>query len=482
MNPINYSFDVGQPFQSGLEGFKTGVDLQAALTQRDFKQQQMQQAQQQQVAQQQQQEQMRNDLTSLANNPNPTAADYTSVMTKYPQLSEHLEKSRKSLTDEQQRTQLSNANQVYSAVLRGKPNIAADLLANQATAYRNSGDEQRAKAAETAREGILSGDPTVKTRIGMYLAEAMGAEQFSNALDKIGSYTENAAFAPSKLRKSEADARSAEYKAQADAFDPKKAAADAKLKEFEARTKPQQQVIENDLISAQAQDYRSKIKDREAQLELDKDKLTTQTQVELKKLNPTTTLSGDTRKLINESVKTAVESNKSADTLLSLADRFEKIKPTAGAPVLGFEAWKKVVGDQNKITELRTDAERLINSEVIKALPSGNTTDRDIQIFRQGFPPTTADPVYLASFFRGMAKVRRLEATISSSQAKWLKAVGDLGSTPQDIEIAGIKVPSGADFEEFINQYSSKLAGSGAKQSNTQTLKTRNYMMKYGGQ
>jgi len=47
------------------------------------------------------------------------------------------------------------------------------------------------------------------------------------------------------------------------------------------------------------------------------------------------------------------------------------------------------------------------NSQVVKNLPPGVASDRDIQIAMEGYPTDTTNPETMAAFLRGMAKLER---------------------------------------------------------------------------
>jgi uncharacterized membrane-anchored protein YhcB (DUF1043 family) len=239
MDPINYNVDVKSPFEASMSGLTQGFNLRKEITQ----------AQQQEQAVKLQQ-QLQTDLAGLANKPNAGASDFANVMIKYPQLSEHFKRGWDTLNGEQQQNKLSSATQVYAAVNSGRPDIAQQLLTDQAAALRNSGKEQEAKAAETMAKFIEMDPKSAKTTTGLLLSSLMGPEKFAETFTKLEKENRDAAGAPAELTKKEADARAA--------------IADANLKEIKAKYGEQSEItslaekgwnikkIEQDIIASKA--------------------------------------------------------------------------------------------------------------------------------------------------------------------------------------------------------------------------------------
>jgi hypothetical protein len=142
------------------------------------------------------------------------------MMVKYPQLSEQFKRTYDVLNTEQQQSRLSQATQVYAALQSGKPEVAQQLLAEQAAAMRNSGMEQEAKTAETIAELVKLHPETAKTSTGLFLASAMGPEKFTETFTKLQTEQRAAEKAPFELSEQQAKAQ--------------KAAVDAKFAESQA--------------------------------------------------------------------------------------------------------------------------------------------------------------------------------------------------------------------------------------------------------
>ena len=204
--PIDYSMDVKSPFESALSGVQIGANL--AQLQQQQKQQQ-QQLQQQQAAQNQQVE-----LQKLLSNPNASTQDLLKASALLPKdQSEAVRSVVDKMTTSQQQQQLKQSGQVYAAMQSGNTEVAKDLLKQSAAAYRNSGKEDEAKAAETYIQLIDTNPAGAKTTVGLMMALLPGGDKALENIDKTLSTQRAEALQPSALRKGEAEATQKEVQA-----------------------------------------------------------------------------------------------------------------------------------------------------------------------------------------------------------------------------------------------------------------------------
>lgn len=198
MGPIDYSLDVATPFASALEGYKAGAAIRND-----------QQQQQQQQAEAQAKLRMQSDLHALSSNKSATGADYASVMTKYPQLSEELSRSWSALDGAQRQSKLQQGTQAYAAILSGKPEVAETLFRERAGAARNSGMEDVAKQSETMADLIKLHPETARTSIALSLAAEMGPDKFATTFGQLGAEQRADDLAPAALTEANSKASSA---------------------------------------------------------------------------------------------------------------------------------------------------------------------------------------------------------------------------------------------------------------------------------
>jgi hypothetical protein len=215
--PINYSVDVQSPFEAALSGFKIGAAGAEAQAQAQAREQAMK---------------AQTELKTLFSNPNATASDYARVSAFLPKdQADSVRKSFDMLSAEQQQSSLRNAAQVYSAVKSGQIDIAKNLLKEQATAYRNSGREQDAKASENSLQLIELNPTGAQAITGIMTSILPGGKDLLANVDKALSTIREEAKAPAALTEAKAKADKAvadAITAQATATNAaEKAAADA---------------------------------------------------------------------------------------------------------------------------------------------------------------------------------------------------------------------------------------------------------------
>jgi hypothetical protein len=245
IQPIDYATDVQSPFEAALGGFKLGSDvatIQATQQKRELERQALVKAQEKQT-----------ELENLFKDPNATAEDYARVTAFLPKdQAEGVRKSFEMMTGEQQQTRLAQSGQIFSALKAGQPEIAKNLLKDQAVALRNSGRENDAKAAETYLQLIDLNPTGAQTTIGLMMAQLPGGKEYLENVDKTLSTIRAEAKAPSELLEAaakadkavadaetaQATAKNADEKAAADAAkataDAQQAAVKAKYAEREA--------------------------------------------------------------------------------------------------------------------------------------------------------------------------------------------------------------------------------------------------------
>ena len=206
--PFNYMLNVPDPTQSVMGGVQNALNISNMMSQRNLAEQKALELQ----TAREKQAQMDSDLGALSQNPTPSAL--ASMMVKYPSLSENFKKTYDVLSSEQKDSRIKQASQVYAAMQAGKPEVAQQLLLEQAAAARNAGMEQDAKAAETVAELVKLNPATAETSTGLLLASAMGPDKFAETFTKLQGERREAELQPSKLTESQAKAQKAAVEAK----------------------------------------------------------------------------------------------------------------------------------------------------------------------------------------------------------------------------------------------------------------------------
>jgi hypothetical protein len=169
------------PLQKAFQGYQMGTSIR-----KQQEQSALLEAKKAQIAEQQAQAQaMQFDLAALAEKEDAGAQDYSRMMLKYPNLSEHLKKSFEVLNEDQRRSKEGQAYSLYSALETGDIDTAKELLNQQKSAAEESGLMDEANAAEIMLKSIEQNPNSVKVSTGLALSQLMGAEKFQQLQERI---------------------------------------------------------------------------------------------------------------------------------------------------------------------------------------------------------------------------------------------------------------------------------------------------------
>lgn len=419
MGPIDYTQDVQTPFQSVLQGYAGGAQI------RNDQQQQAAIVAQQAAAQQQQQL-----LSRLANNPKATANDYAAVMTQIPSLSEHLARAWSTKNTAQQQAQASDLLQWGSALKSGRPDIVVDMLNRRADAMEASGGETpESKALRVHAQTVEAHPEFALGQIQALLSANPNGKEAATTLASFGAEKRAEDAAPVDLETKRAE---------------------AKIKGADATTALEKNVWD-------IANVKSQVADRSARLGLDRDKLTTDTQLKLTELQQKFgELPEFVAKQVNEATTDAMAADQSAKKMLDLAAQLEKEGGGYGAFSTAGEWIKRVTGNQNEMSRLRAEYNRMVTPAAMaayKQVASGSTSDKDIETAMTGVPKDTADAATMGAYLRGVAKLQAYDAVLQNAKSEWLGAVRSLGKSKTDVEIDGVKVPAGTTFKNFSDEY-----------------------------
>ena len=439
VQPYSYQVNVQSPFEAALSGFKIGATIADVAAQR--------QAQERDLARQ---KMLQEQVQALIKNPNPNVRDFINVAMLMPRAeADNMRASWDALSNDRRENELRFGGQVMSAFSSDQPQIGIKLLRDRATAERNAGREAQASALETWAQMAEINPANAQKTIGIMLAGVPGG-------DKVLQSSIAALTAPAQVAEKEAAALQ---------------------KEFEARNTPQRLALENALTGAQIRNLDSTIADRAKRFQLDLDKLQSDAEREIYKLQQKAgQLDPSAIDLVNKSSIAAVASEQSAARMLDLAKLLDQLGGGYGA-LSNVNAWiRNATGNQDAWTQARQEYVRLRNTQAIKSLPPGPATDRDIELALKGFPSDNADAGTISSFLRGMAKLSQYEAVAEGAKAEWVNSVGSLGRSTRDIEIGGIRVPRNTTYVDFARQFMERRAQDLAAAQAGRAVSGRGYM------
>ena len=138
-------------------------------------------------------------------------------------------------------------------------------------------------------------------------------------------------------------------------------------------------------------------------------------------------LTAFTEKRLGEFSDAAVNAGRTASKFEILANDFEKSGIQGGLVGQGgtwSETVKDLTGNQDEISELRREFNKIRASEVVNNLPPGAASDADIALALSGFPTDKANATQVASFLRGVAKLKKFEEGFNTFKAKYISDRG----------------------------------------------------------
>lgn len=391
----------------------------------------------------------------------PTAQGTLRLMTTDPDLRESLEKGWEFYSGAAKQSKLEALASAYELVRRGDTAAAAKIAREHKEADAAAGLDTQ--GYDALIEAVEAGQATGEAYAGAMLAAGVGPDKFAEAYGKLGDEARADELQPAKLRQENAT---------------------ASTKETEAQYAPQK--IESELATETAQRTRwaEQTANEVARLALDRDglalkadELQSTIQLKLEEMAQAgTQLDAGARQAVNAAVGASVSSQALADRASQLAANFE----ANGSGGWGWassarEAFKGLYGGQDPITGLRNEYNQIVNQQAVKNLPPGPASDKDIQLAKQGFPPSSASKEHIVSFLRGMAKMQQAVAASEDRKANWISANGSLSPTRRDTNIGGVAVPAGTTFTEF-NGNAVKRGRQGETPAGIQSIIT-----KYGG-
>lgn len=468
MQPVNYL--AAAPQTDFLRNIQGGLQIGQAFQQGQREALLFEQQQQQLQAAQAAQQQYQADVAAAMANPTP--AGIRALALKYPQHGKVYTELLSGLSGEQRTAALGDTASLAAALSGGRTDVASRLVDQRIEAMRTRG-EQTADV-EALRDAIKT-DPKKAYGHALELLARFG-EDGSKVLETLS----KARTQPLTERKTAADASQAESRAAMDAakvpYAAGVAASEATKASADATTAAAQAQYAEQRAKADLANVIGQNGERWARLGLDRDRLTSEMQLRMTELQQKAgELPDDARKVINDSTTAAVTSQQTTAQMNRLAGELGKLGAGYGA-ASSFGEWMAAqTGRQDAVTGMRQEYTRLMSQGVMKMLPPGPASDKDVALAREGFPKANADSAYLASFLRGMAKLSAYDAALNNAKAEWVAANKSMRPAAADQEIYGVKVPRGTTFSDF----SARFLKEKADEINTATIVSGREYMKY---
>ena len=190
-------------------------------------------------------------------------------------------------------------------------------------------------------------------------------------------------------------------------------------------------------------------------------------------------LSVNMEKGIETAVNNATASSNSANSMSALAQQFRAEKPTTGLFGNAQNMFAKLTGSDTTLRDLRIRQNALVNSQVLKFLPPGPATDKDVEIVRQGAPTDMDNPETVARWLDAMANLERRNAQFNEFNAEWMSANGNPGQSRNGGQILGLDVKKGESLGSAVKRYMSMNTDAAPAQDSTPSGEPRNQVGSY---
>ncbi|EHP4778560.1 phage DNA ejection protein [Escherichia coli] len=190
-------------------------------------------------------------------------------------------------------------------------------------------------------------------------------------------------------------------------------------------------------------------------------------------------LSVNMEKGIETAVNNATASSNSANSMSALAQQFRAEKPTTGLFGNAQNMFAKLTGSDTTLRDLRIRQNALVNSQVLKFLPPGPATDKDVEIVRQGAPTDMDNPETVTRWLDAMANLERRNAQFNEFKAEWMSANGNPGQSRNGGQILGLDVKKGESLGSAVKRYMSMNTDAAPAQDSTPSGETPNQVGSY---
>lgn len=190
-------------------------------------------------------------------------------------------------------------------------------------------------------------------------------------------------------------------------------------------------------------------------------------------------LSVNMEKGIETAVNNATASSNSANSMSALAQQFRAEKPTTGLFGNAQNMFAKLTGSDTTLRDLRIRQNALVNSQVLKFLPPGPATDKDVEIVRQGAPTDMDNPETVARWLDAMANLERRNAQFNEFKAEWMSANGNPGQSRNGGQILGLDVKKGESLGSAVKRYMSMNTDAAPAKDSTPSGEPRNQVGSY---
>jgi hypothetical protein len=418
MGDFDQSFSAG--LQGGLQAASQGIQTQVARNNL----QQLQGYQQ--------------DVHAIISNPNPDPQQYAQLALKYPQFAQQVQTAQGVQQVAKQNADLTTASQAYASAQSGDFPGAIGVLQNKLVAQQNSGASQADMQGTQHMIDLLQQAPGMATKtMGIWLAHSLGPDKFTSAFGAINTAQNANELQPAAVQQAQG---------QAD------------ITTANAAQAPQAAALANQKTQADIQNTLDTMQNRAATFGLDTDKFNADTQMRLQQLQyeqRVPKLGEGQGQVQAQSVAESVQAQQMAAQASELAQQLRNApadESSGGLWQTITQKYRSATGQQNSVDALRKQYAQL-RAQGMGSLKFGGTmTNQDLEIIKDGFPADNAPLPQVATWLDSFSRLQARAAQAQNAKAEWIAQAGSVGTAPQDIRVAGVLVPKGMSFNEFLSK------------------------------
>jgi hypothetical protein len=331
----------------------------------------------------------------------PSSRTLTPLLTSLPpQTAEQLRKHYEGMGAERRQETIGFGGQMFSLIMNGRTDLAKELATTRGAAARNAGDQANADLMDRVVQ-LVDVNPNAARDL---LAVSLGATDDGK---RIMESVFAARGAPASERRGQAEAIEAEAKAGVAPI-----VAGAGATEALARA-------------------------RNTQAPGLSEAATERVNAAFTASDAARTRAGQLTEL-NDKITAAVRD----DTTGSL-----------GQLGRGGRRFVELFGGSTEYARILREFVRLRNAEVVRALPPGPATDRDIQLIASGFPGENGSTEEIQQFLSAASRMAAYEADYNRFRGMFMDANrGSMGRAQRSFEIDGVTIPAGADMSSAFRR------------------------------
>jgi hypothetical protein len=159
-------------------------------------------------------EQKRQELFALAQNPNRTSKDFENFMLRHGEINKQFQDQFQGMQESEQRQSVAVMSLVREGLKNKRPDVVVSELDRQIEAAKNSNNQAMADKLDMVRNMVLADPNAADLSANFFLRANMDPVKYEEMVGKRGAEERAQELQPSAVRKSEADATTAEAKAK----------------------------------------------------------------------------------------------------------------------------------------------------------------------------------------------------------------------------------------------------------------------------